>query len=144
MSAQLAEKGVSTVKLPKSFGQAFLKACEVKKRGNSLRELRDWINPISQPLSESTSALSNSLANSFSCRARNPLFLRRFFFAKLQLLAIAAEPAKPLFICACGIKEKSGINEFVQTNKLRTFGPHSSATCNISGRRLSVRFLNFL
>ena len=63
---QLADKGVSAVKMTKSFGRAFSKAREVEKRKNSLRELRDWINPISPPSSESTSVLSNSLANSFS------------------------------------------------------------------------------
>ncbi len=36
-----------------SFDQTFSKVCEVKKRGKSLRELRDWINPISQPLARS-------------------------------------------------------------------------------------------
>ena len=45
-----------------------------------------------------------------------------FSFAKLQLLAIAAELAKPLLICAFLVKEKSGINEFLQINKPYTFG----------------------
>jgi len=76
-TAQIADKGISTVKLPKSFGQAFSKACAVK-----------GAEPLS-PL------------------ASGEIPYTAFSFARQIRVAICGELASLFSFCAYFLQEKS-------------------------------------
>ena len=74
---QTVDKTTDFRQLDESFRPPFSKGGAVEKRKNSLRELRDWINPISPPSSHSAECEIPLTAFSFASFSLAPLSCKR-------------------------------------------------------------------